>query len=188
MRKRGVFVSSSGVRSVWVRNDLANFEARLKALETKVANDRTILTEAQVAALEKKKNDDEACGNVETAHPGYLGSQDTFYSGSFKGIGRVYQQTFIDTCSKVAFAKLYTTKTPMIATDAMNDMVLPFFEQQELPMLDILKDRGAEYCSKVEQHDYQLCLAFNDIEHTKTKAMSPQTNGKDGTPGEVWLS
>ncbi len=43
-------------------------------------------------------------------------------------------------------------------------------------MLRILTDRGTEYCGKVEHHDYQLYLAINDIEHTKTKAMSPQTN------------
>ena len=74
LRKRGVFVSGSGVRSVWVRNNLGNFKARLKALEAKVASEGIILTEAQVAALEKKKHDDEACGEIETAHPGYLGS------------------------------------------------------------------------------------------------------------------
>ncbi len=32
-----------------------------------------ILTDEQVAALERKKHDDEACGEIETAHPGYLG-------------------------------------------------------------------------------------------------------------------
>ncbi|KID32668.1 integrase core domain-containing protein, partial [Pseudoalteromonas distincta] len=136
-----------------------------------------ILTDAQVAALEKKKHDDEACGEIETAHPGYLGSQDTFYVGNLKGVGRIYQQTFVDTYSKVAFAKLYTTKTPITAADILNDKVLPYFEQYELPMLRILTDRGTEYCGKVEHHDYQLYLAINDIDHTKTKAMSPQTNG-----------
>jgi len=54
-------------------------KVRLKALEAKVAEERGILTEAQVQALEKKTLDDEACGEIETAHPGYLGSQDTFY-------------------------------------------------------------------------------------------------------------
>jgi len=157
--------------------DLENFKKRLKALEGKVANEGIILTDSQIAALEKKKNDDEACGEIETAHPGYLGSQDTFYVGNLKGVGRIYQQTFIDTYSKVAFAKLYTTKTPITAADILNDKVLPYFKQYELPMLRILTDRGTEYCGKVEHHDYQLYLAINDIDHTKTKAMSPQTNG-----------
>lgn len=177
LRKRGIFISGSGVRSVWLRNNLENFKKRLKALEDKVANDGIILSDAQVAALEKKKQDDEACGEIETAHPGYLGSQDTFYVGNLKGVGRIYQQTFVDTYSKIAFAKLYTTKTPITAADMLNDKVLPFFKQHELPMLRILTDRGTEYCGRVEHHDYQLYLAINDIDHTKTKAMSPQTNG-----------
>ena len=177
LRKVGVFVSGSGVRSIWVRNNLENFKKRLKALEEKVANDGIILNDAQVAALEKKKHDDEVCGEIETAHPGYLGSQDTFYVGNLKGVGRIYQQTFVDTYSKVAFAKLYITKTPITAADVLNDKVLPFFGQHELPMLRILTDRGTEYCGRVDHHDYQLYLAINDIDHTKTKAMSPQTNG-----------
>lgn len=178
LRKAGVFVSASGVRSIWLRHDLENFKKRLKALEAKVANDNgIILTEAQVQALEKKKHDDEACGEIETAHPGYLGSQDTFYVGTLKGVGRVYQQTYIDTYSKVAHAKLYTTKTPITAADILNDYVLPFYEEYDLPVLRIMTDRGTEYCGRLDKHDYQLFLAINDIDHTKTKVKHPQTNG-----------
>ena len=83
----------------------------------------------------------------------------------------------MDTYSKVAFAKLYTTKTPITAADLLNDKVLPFFTEQQLPMLRILTDRGTEYCGRAETHDYQLYLTINDIEHTKTKVRSPQTNG-----------
>ena len=177
LRKRGIFVSPTGVRGAWMRNNLACFRDRLRALEEKVAAEGLILTESQVAALEKKRYDDEAAGEIETAHPGYLGSQDTFYVGTLKGIGRIYQQTFVDTYSKVAAAKLYTTKTPITAADLLNDRVLPLFEAHELPLLRILTDRGTEYCGRVEQHDYELYLAVNDIDHTKTKAKSPQTNG-----------
>ena len=177
LRKTGVFVSGSGVRSIWLRHNLENFKKRLKALEQKVATEGFILNEAQVAALEKKKDDDVACGEIETAHPGYLGSQDTFYVGNMKGVGRIYQQTYGDTYSKVAHCKLYTTKTPITAADVLNDKVLPFYQANGFTVLRILTDRGTEYCGKVEQHDYQLYLAINDIDHTKTKAMSPQTNG-----------
>lgn len=177
LRKAGVFVSPSGVRSIWLRHDLASFKGRLRALEEKVAREGIILTEAQVAALERKKEDDEVCGEIETAHPGYLGSQDTFYVGTLKGVGRIYQQTFVDTYAKTAFAKLYTTKTPITAADLLNDRVLPFYAEHGLPLLRILTDRGTEYCGKVESHDYALYLTLNDIEHTKTKAQSPQTNG-----------
>ena len=177
LRQRGIFISGSGVRSVWLRHDLENFRKRLKALEAKVASEGIVLSEAQIAALEKKALDDEACGEIDTAHPGYLGSQDTFYVGNLKGVGRVYQQTFVDTYCKVAHCKLYTSKTPITSADLLNDRVLPFYQSQCLPMLRILTDRGTEYCGRVDQHDYQLYLAINDIDHTKTRAMSPQTNG-----------
>jgi transposase InsO family protein len=142
-----------------------------------VAKDGIVLNDSQIAALEKKRDDDTACGEIDTAHPGYLGSQDTFYVGTLKGVGRIYQQTYVDTYSKVAHCKLYTTKTPITAADLLNDKVLPFYEANDLVVLRILTDRGTEYCGKVEQHDYQLYLAINDIDHSKTKAMSPQTNG-----------
>lgn len=177
LRKKGFFISPSGVRSVWLRHKLACFKDRLRALEEKMARENLILTESQIQALERKQNDDEASGEIETAHPGYLGSQDTFYVGTLKGVGRIYQQTFVDTYAKVSFAKLYKTKTPITAADLLNDRVLPFFEEQNLPLLRILTDRGTEYCGKQETHDYQLYLAVNDIDHTRTKARSPQTNG-----------
>lgn len=177
LRKSGIYVSGSGVRSIWLRHQLANFKDRLAALETKIASEGIILNDAQIAALEKKKQDDIASGEIETMHPGYLGAQDTFYVGNLKGVGRIYQQTFIDTYSKVVHCKLYTAKTPITAADILNDKVLPFYATQGLPMLRILTDRGTEYCGRIEHHDYQLYLAINDIDHTKTKAMSPQTNG-----------
>ena len=136
LRKRGIFVSPSGVRSVWLRQNLESLKKRLSALEKHVAETGAVLTEAQVQALEKKQDDDVAHGEIETAHPGYLGSQDTFYVGTIKGVGRIYQQTFVDTYSKWAAAKLYTTKTPITAADLLND-----------------------------------------IEHSRTKANHPQTNG-----------
>jgi len=169
LRKRGIFVSPSGVRSVWLRRNLESFKKRLSSLERHVAETGEVLTEAQVQALEKKQEDDVAHGEIETAHPGYLGSQDTFYVGTLKGVGRIYQQTFVDTYSKWAAAKLYTTKTPITAADLLNDRVLPFFEEQGMGIIRILTDRGTEYCGKPETHDYQLYLALNDIEHTKMR-------------------
>lgn len=178
LKKRGIFVSPGGVRSIWLRHKLETFKKRIKALEAILAtNDSLILTEAQLQSLERAKEKREAEGQIETEHPGYLGSQDTYYVGAVKGIGRIYQQTFIDTYSRVAFAKLYTTKSAITAADVLNDRVLPFFEQQDIPLLRILTDRGREYCGTLQHHEYQLYLAIEGIEHTKTKVRSPQTNG-----------
>ena len=110
-----------------------------------------------------------ACGEIETAHPGYLGSQDTFYVGTLKGVGRAYQQTYVDTYCKVVHAKLYTTKTPITAADLINDRVLPFHEEHDLPVLRIMTDRGTEYCGRVDKHSFQLFWAVKDIAHKKNK-------------------
>lgn len=175
--QKGIIVSSSGVRSIWLRNDLETFKKRLKLLETKAAQDGLLLTEEQLQAIERAKKDKEAHGVIETEHPGYLGSQDTYYVGTIKGIGRIYQQTFIDTYSRVAFAGLYTEKTAVVAAHMLNERVLPWFDDQDVPMLRILTDRGTEYCGRIEHHAYQLYMAIEDIDHTKTKARHPQTNG-----------
>ena len=177
LKKEGMLISPGGVRSVWLRHDLETMKKRLKALEAKSAQDGIVLTEDQVAALEKAKLEKEAHGEIETEHPGYLGSQDTFYVGTIKGVGRIYQQTFIDTYSRVADAKLYDRKNALTAADMLNDRVVPFFEEQEIPLLRMLTDRGTEYCGNREHHEYQLYLALEDIDHSKTRAKRPQSNG-----------
>lgn len=177
LKKRALSVSPATVRNIWLRHDLETFKKRLKALQAKVAQEHFILTEEQVQALERAKDEKEAHGEIETEHPGYLGAQDTYYVGTIKGIGRIYQQTFIDTYAKLAMAKLYDRKNALVAADLLNDRVVPFFEQHDIRVVRMLTDRGTEYCGAREHHEYQLYLAVEDIDHSKIKARHPQSNG-----------
>ena len=115
-------------------------------------------------------------GEIKTHHPGYLRSQNTFYSGKLKGGGRIYQKTFVDTYCKLVFAKLYDSKTPITSAVLINHRVLLYFEQHDLPMLRRLTHLVREYCGRMDQQDYSLYLAINGIAHTKIKAHSQQTS------------
>lgn len=166
LKKQGVMISPGGVRSIWLRHNLHIKALRLRRLEKWAAEKSGVLTESQVQALEAAKEEKEVFGEVESHHPGFLLAQDTCYIGYIKGVGRLYQQTAIDTYSNVGFAKLYLEKTSLTAYDGHGVRVLR-----------VLTDHGTEYCGRVESHPYELFLHLNDIDHTKIRIRRPQTNG-----------
>ena len=77
----------------------------------------------------------------------------------------------------MGFAKLYDRKTPITAADLLNDRVIPFYDEHGVVLQRVLTDRGTEYCGSHDRHEYQLYLAVENIDHSRTKTKSPQTNG-----------
>jgi hypothetical protein len=133
------------------------------------AENEGILTESQFQALEQAKEEKEAHGEIETPHSGFFLGQDTCYLGYIKGVGKIYQQTAIDTNSNVGFAKVYPDKTALTAADFLNNKFLQFFDSENIALLRILTDRGTEYCGSIETHPDQLFLHLNEVEHSRTK-------------------
>ena len=70
-----------------------------------------------------------------------------------------------------------TAEASLVAADLLNDRVIPFFDEHQIPLGRVLTDRGTEYCGAPERHEYELYLAVENIDHTRTKVKSPQTNG-----------
>jgi transposase InsO family protein len=176
LRLEGVNVSSSGVRGVWLRHDLETRTKRLLRLEREAQQQTFVLDERQIALLERHSADFR-CRHVESSRPGELLNQDTFYWGTLKGVGKVYVQVVVDVFCSLAFAKLYTSKMPITATDLLYDRVLPFYQTLGIEVGAVLTDNGREFCGRPEQHPYELLLAMEAIEHRTTKVRSPRTNG-----------
>jgi transposase InsO family protein len=127
-------------------------------------------------ALIEKANPAFAERHVESSRPGELLSQDTFYVGHLKGVGKVYLHTVVDTYGSYAIGFLHTTKQPEAAVAVLHNEVLPFYRERSIPLNAVLTDNGREFCG-TETHPYELYLQLNDIEHYRTKVRRPQTNG-----------
>jgi len=133
--------------------------------------------DAHTEAFKAAKMQKEASGEVATHYPGYLGSQDTFEVGHVEGVGYIYQQTFVDTYTRVAFVKLYDCKTALVAADLLNDRVIPFLDGHGLKLRKVLTDQEAQYSGNAEAHQYQKFLSILEVSHVQTKGSSSQTNG-----------
>jgi transposase InsO family protein len=175
LRMKDIQVSPAGVRGVWLRHGLETRHTRLLRLEKQLADDTFVLSEEQIALLERHSVDFR-CRHVEATQPGELLNQDTFYWGTLKGVGKVYVQVVVDVFGSFAFAKIYTSKMPVTACDLLYDRVLPFYEALGVAIGAILTDNGREYCGRPDQHPFELLLAMDGIQHRTTQIRSPRTN------------
>lgn len=175
LKLAGISVSSPTVQSILIKHGLASRYDRLLRLESEAAQHAIELTGEQIALIEKAN----PCfreRHVESATPGELLAQDTFFVGTLKGVGKVYLHTVVDTYGSYAFGFLHTTKQPEAAVAVLHNDVLPFYQAHDLPVTAMLTDNGREFCG-TDTHPYELYLALNDIKHRKTRVRRPQTNG-----------
>lgn len=171
----GIKISYPTIQNILNKHEMGTRYERLLKLEERSLSQQIELTPQQVTWIEKAN----PCfreRHIESSRPGEVLSQDTFYVGVLKGVGRVYLHAVVDTYGSYAFGFLHTTKQPEAAVAAVHNDVLPFYQEKGLPVDAILTDNGREFCGK-DTHPYELYLELNDIEHRKTQVRRPQTNG-----------
>jgi transposase InsO family protein len=171
----GIHISSPTIQDILIKNGMGSRYERLLKLEERVLEQKIELTPQQVAQIEKI-NPAFKERHIESNRPGELLSQDTFYVGTLKGVGRVYLHTVVDTFGSYAFGFLHTSKQPEAAVAVLHNDVLPFYQEHGIPVEKVLTDNGREFCG-TDNHAYELYLELNDIQHKRTKVAHPQSNG-----------
>ena len=175
MKLAGTYVSSPTIQDILIKNGMGSRYERLLKLEERALEQKIELTAQQVAQIEKA-NPIFRERHVESGRPGELLSQDTFYVGTLKGVGRVYLHTVVDTFGSYAFGFLHTSKQPEAAVAVLHNDVLPFYQNLDIQVEKILTDNGREFCG-TDNHPFELYLQLNEIKHKRTKVAHPQTNG-----------
>jgi transposase InsO family protein len=175
LQLEGISVSAPTIQGILNKHSMGSRYDRLLKLEARAVEQEIELTPQQVAWIEKA-NPAFRERHVESRRPGELLSQDTFYVGRLKGVGKVYLHAVVDTFSSYAFGYLHTSKQPEAAALVVHNDVMPFYQAHDLTVGAILTDNGREFCG-TETHPYELYLSLNEIEHRRTKVRSPQTNG-----------
>jgi len=105
--------------------------------------------------------------------PGHIIGLDTFYVGNIKGVGRIYQQTGIDLCSRFGWAKLYAAKDSTTSINFFEKTIIPKFFANGAEIESVLTDNGSEY---VNSH-FKRMLADYGIKHHRIPKGKPMFNG-----------
>jgi transposase InsO family protein len=172
LSQQKIKISDTGVYKVLRRRSLNRRLDRL--FYTQEKSDNPVVTERYLREIEKRQK-----VHISAYYPGYLFCQDTFYVGTIKGLGRIYQQTGIDAYAGFGFAKVYTDKMAISAIDFLETKVLPVYGEFHVPLDRILTDNGKEYSTHWAngKHEYETYLETHGIRHTRIKPRMPQSNG-----------
>ena len=175
LKLQGISVSSPTIQSILIKHGMASKFDRLLKLQEQLVAEPFELSAEQILQIEKAN----PCfreRHIESSQPGELLAADTFYVGTFNGIGKVYLHTVVDTYGSYAFGFLHTSKVPEAAVAVLHNEALPFYQERCLAVQAVLTDNGREFCG-TQTHPFELYLALSDLEHRRTKVRHPQTNG-----------
>ena len=167
LRRKGITVGKTSIYNTLKRHGLNLRRYRFQRLQS---GENTILSKYQLdRELSKRRS-------IKTKAPGYLVAIDTYYIGTLKGIGRIYQMTAIDTFSNYAWAKIYSAKSAKSACDFLLHIRNHSHGRK---ISRILSDNGLEFTThhKSKKHKFEDLLAFYNIKHKYTKIRHPWTNG-----------
>lgn len=106
------------------------------------------------------------------ARPGDLVAVDSFYVGNLKGVGKVYQLTAVDTCTRWAVTRIVLGPVNASHTISFVDRCRRIMRRLGIPLRRVLSDNGPEYAAG----DFARHLADIGIGHTRTPPRSPNHN------------
>lgn len=167
LRQQGICLSPEGIWYCLKRFGLNKRYQRLVYIES-LRQQQQPITERNLKAI--KHHADEIRRGL---WPGHIVALDTFYVGNLKGVGRIYQITGLDLCSRYGWAKLYTTKEQSSSLDFVEQCLLPKFFVNNVPLESVLTDNGSEFIG----NQFQKMLKDYDIAHHRIPCGKPMMNG-----------
>ncbi|PRD40626.1 IS481 family transposase [Phyllobacterium phragmitis] len=168
-------VSAITIQKILNDAGLGSQHHRWLALEAQSAGRPVDLTTEQAAFVEKLN----PCfreRHVESKAPGELLVAQTFFVGSFEGIGKIYLHAVVDTYGSYAFGLLQASRQLEVAVAVLHGSALPFFRKLGLSVAAVLTHNTREFRG-ADPHPYELYLKLNGIEHRRPRAKTSRTNG-----------
>lgn len=166
-RQHGISISYVTVWSHLKRFGLNRRFHRLVYLERLNSIDQP-LTERSLKTIRRR-----AAKTFQGLYPGHIVGIDTFFVGRLKGVGRIYQMTGIDLCSRFGWAKLYTATGQDSSIDLVEKVLIPKFYSNGVPLESVLSDNGSEFIG----HRFEQMLKAYDIGHLRIPVGKPMLNG-----------
>lgn len=166
-REKGIHFAACSIWYILNKWELGNRYQRLIYLE-ELAQKNQPLTERSLKQVKYE------CKKVKKGlWPGHIVGIDTFYAGNLKGVGRIYQLTGIDLCSKFGLAKLYTAKDQTASIDFIESTLIPAFYHNKVAINSVLSDNGSEFIGS----KFQKMLQDYEIQHYRIEPGKPMFNG-----------